>query len=385
MKVLQLCNGFAASKVHANLYRCLDGINVKQTIYTTVYNSTEIGKNKFDAKNTIFVYSNIMRNWLRLFYHIKKWIVKKDIEKKINVSEFDCIHAVTLFTDGAQAYELNKKYGIPYIVTIRNTDVNLFLERAPHTWKTGKKVLKNASKIIFISKAAEEKFCGHKVITPILDDIREKFYVQPNGIDNYWHENISFKKGNPFNILYVGDFSLNKNVSRLIQAVLMLKKEEGFKEVHLSIVGGGNSKHGFGKNANKGDKLTMDVINMHPDCVTFLGPIYEKSKLKDIYCQNGIFAMPSIHETFGLVYIEALSQNLPVIYTKNQGIDKMFDHSVGIAVNPLSVVEIYEAIKKIILHYDSYSNQSVNFSAFDWNIIARNYDSLYTQITTGKR
>ena len=29
--------------------------------------------------------------------------------------------------------------------------------------------------------------------------------------------------------------------------------------------------------------------------------------------------MPSKHETFGLVYAEAMTQGLPVIYTKNEG------------------------------------------------------------------
>jgi len=384
MKVLQLCNGFAASKVHSNLYRCLDDLGIEQTIYTTVYNTEEIGKNKFIAKNAIFVYSNIMRNWLRFFYHIKKYIIKKDISRRVNISEYDCVHAVTLFTDGAQAYELNKKYGIPYIVTVRNTDVNLFLEKAPHTWRLGKKVLVNATKILFISKAAESKFAEHKVIKPLLDDIKGKFFVQPNGIDPFWHNNITHIKNNPKNILYVGDFSLNKNVSRLLEAVIKLKEEKEFNDVHLNIVGGGNSKHGFGKNANRGDEITMSIINQHPETVTYLGPIYDKSKLKDVYRQNGIFAMPSIHETFGLVYVEALSQNLPVVYTKNQGIDKMFDKSVGIAVNPLSVEDIYHAIKSIILKYDDYSNQSVNFTSFDWNIIARNYLSLYNDIVFGR-
>lgn len=380
MKVLQLCNGFTASKVHANLYQCLDRLGIEQTIYTTIYNKTEIGKNEFSAENTVFVYSKILRNWLRFFYHIKKTIINRDIERLISASEFDCIHAVTLFTDGAQAFSINKKYGKPYIVTVRNTDVNLFLEKAPHTWRIGKKILLNASIIVFISKAAEIKFSNNKVIKPILSNIKEKFYVQPNGIDNYWLNNISHEKRDPFNLLYVGDFSLNKNVPRLIQAVLKLKKERGFEAIHLALVGGGNSRHGFGINANKGDRITMSVVDQYPDAVSFLGPIYDKDRLRDVFRQNGIFAMPSIHETFGLVYIEALSQNLPVIYSKNQGIDQMFNQSIGISVNPLSVDDIYEAIKSIILNYNDYSNQSVAFSDFDWNTIAEKYIAMYSKI-----
>ena len=385
MKVLHLCNGFAASKVHANLYSRLDRLNINQTIYTTVYSDEEIGSNQFESRNSVFVYSKIMSNWLRFFYHLKKLKIKKDLEKKINVKDIDCIHAVTLFTDGAQAYEINKKYGIPYVVTVRNTDINLFMEKAPHTWRIGQKVLLKASKVLFISKATELKFRNHGVIRPILKDIQNKFYVQPNGVDHYWHENISNEKGNPYNILYVGDFSLNKNVSRLIQAVLMLKKEDLFKNLHLYIVGGGNSKHGFGYKANKGEDYTMGVIKQHPETVTYLGPIYEKSKLMEVYRQNGIFAMPSIHETFGLVYIEALSQNLPIVYTKNQGIDQMVDSHAGVSVDPLSIDEIMKAIKHIILHYNEYSNQYVDFLMFDWDKIANNYIKIYSQLIRDSR
>ena len=45
-----------------------------------------------------------------------------------------------------------------------------------------------------------------------------------------------------------------------------------------------------------------------------------KSELLGIYRSSSIFIMPSTGETFGLVYIEALSQSLPVIYTKGDGV-----------------------------------------------------------------
>jgi len=44
--------------------------------------------------------------------------------------------------------------------------------------------------------------------------------------------------------------------------------------------------------------------------------------------------MPSITETFGLVYAEALSQGLPVLYTRGQGFDRQFEEGeVGYAVD----------------------------------------------------
>jgi glycosyltransferase involved in cell wall biosynthesis len=90
--------------------------------------------------------------------------------------------------------------------------------------------------------------------------------------------------------------------------------------------------------------------------------------------------MPSIHETFGLVYLEALSQNLPIVYTQGQGVDGLFDHSVGIGVNPFSVIEIKNAIKTILSSKNQYSNKTVDFDQFRWSTIASEYIDYYTSV-----
>ena len=72
------------------------------------------------------------------------------------------------------------------------------------------------------------------------------------------------------------------------------------------------------------------------------------AELAKVMRQCAVFAMPSIYETFGLVYLEALSQNLPVIYTRGQGIDGLFDNTVGIGTDPKSVEEICFSIKSIL-------------------------------------
>ena len=53
--------------------------------------------------------------------------------------------------------------------------------------------------------------------------------------------------------------------------------------------------------------------------------LYQRKNLIEFIGENDIFVMPSINETFGLVYAEAMSQGLPVIYTKGQGFDKQFN------------------------------------------------------------
>ena len=135
MNVLHICNDFCGSKVHRNLYAALDQKGIKQTVYTYFRHPDLDGKNKFDANNTHFLYSYILRPYHRILYPLKVRTVYQNLGSNIDLCQFDIIHATTLFSDGAIAYRIYKKYNIPYIIAVRNTDINTFLKYAFHTWQ----------------------------------------------------------------------------------------------------------------------------------------------------------------------------------------------------------------------------------------------------------
>ena len=369
MKVLQICSFFCGSKVHSNLYKELDALGVEQTVFACTINDAQEMPNKFAAEHTDFVYKNIMRPIDSVLYHRKISKSYRELLKSVNPSDYELSSAVTLFSDGAVAYRLYEDFKIPYIVTVRNTDINTFLTYAPHTWLTALKVLRNARKIVFISKALEEKFCNNLVIRHILPEIRNKFLLQPNGIDTYWVDNVRRVENAPsHDIIYVGKFNRNKNVIRLAKAVLSLKKV--YPDIHLHLVGGDGEC----------EKKILRMCKENSISLTCHGKIFDKAELLALYRKCTLFAMPSIFETFGLVYLEALSQNLPVVYTKGQGIDGMFDETVGVAVSPTSTEDIQQAIKQIFDHREHYSNAAVDFNRFQWRDIARHYEELYQAV-----
>lgn len=370
MQILHISNDYSGSKVHVNLYKALSKQGVRQTIYCPVRSVEQIGGNEFVADGTKVIYDYVIKPYHRYVYHIKRMDMFRSLNRKVNLQEIDLVHAATLFTDGGLAYRIYKKYHIPYVVAVRNTDINGFLNLLPNTWPDGKKILLNANKIFFISKALMDKFSNHKIIKPILTEINDKMMLVPNGIDDYYLDHVTHNLHERHKILYVGDFSSNKNVKRLCKAILELKKEDGFQDTTLTIVGGG-------KNTNN---EVQTIIDTHPDVFHYLGHVYDKEKLCEIFKTHSVFAMPSIHETFGLVYLEALSQNLPIVYTKGQGVDGLFDDSVGIGVNPLSVAEIKDAIKTILNSKNQFSNNSIDFEQFRWTHIAAKYKNFYKEL-----
>ena len=255
------------------------------------------------------------------------------------------------------------------VVAVRSTDI-AFLNRAPNTWFAAIKILLSAKKIFFISEALRQNLENSLVIKWILPQIKDKFVLMPNGIEDVYLDNISSETNLSHNIVYVGTFCDRKNVSRLSEAVLELKKENGLDDLKFTLVGGGKAS---------GDEIE-NIIAQNADTIQYLGKISDKQKLINVFRQNSIFAMPSIHETFGLVYIEALSQGLACLYTKSQGIDGMFDDSIGIAVNPLSVEDIKNALREMLNNRSNYSNSNVDFSWFRWSNIAEKYYCYYKQI-----
>lgn len=371
MNILHISNDFAGSKVHSNLVKSLDLLGLKQIVYCPVRDTKLLGNNQFNSVGTKFVYSYIIKPWYKYFYHLKRKILYEDLKSKVNLDDVDLIHAATLFSDGGLAYKAYIEYNIPYIVAIRNTDINAFAKLQPHTWQSGRKILHHAKAIVFISKALQYEFESLLFAKPIITQIRDKFVLQVNGIEEEWLDNVKRTPNIGKGVLYIGDFSSNKNVICLMKAIKLLRSEKHYEDVNLTIIGGGKDKN---------DK-TLNAVNRNREFVSYLGRIYDKSVIQDIMQHHALFAMPSIHETFGLVYIEALSQNLPVIYTKGQGIDKLFDEEenpVGLGVDSFSVEDIKNAIKKIIDN-NIYTNKQVDFSLFSWSEIACRYKGLYQQ------
>lgn len=372
MKILHIANDFSNTKVHSNLYRELDRLGVIQVVFNPIrtIRQNTIGNNEFPAINTQFIYAVVVKPYHHYMYHVKQHCLFRALRKRVDISGINLTHASTLMTDGGVAYQLYKKYHIPYVVSIRNTDINGFLDKMPHTWHDARSILLNAQRIFFISQGLKDKFENHRVVKPILSKIKQKFVLMPNGVDDYYLSNIRKDQRTGRGVVYIGDFSNNKNVLRLGQAILQLKECPDFEDVRLTIVGGGNNE----------DDSVEKMIAEHPEAFNYVGKVYDKAKLCELLGANRVFAMPSINETFGLVYLEALSQNLPVLYTKGQGIDGLFDDTIGIGVNPLSVLEIKDALKAMLLNTDKYSNNCIDFNAFKWSTIAEKYREHYREL-----
>lgn len=371
MRILHINCNYIGTTLHQLMIEHLDALGYDNQVFVPTYD-----KNIAVIKPNDNVYvSECFRKWDRVAFDYKQHKIIKTIEEHYDVARFDLIHAYTLYTDGNAARVLSEKYGIPYVVAVRNTDVNGFLKKMIHLRKRGLKTLLAAKAVFFLSEAYRRQVFEKYVPQKYQEEIKKKTHIIPNGIDEFWFENTP-EQGKSIDkehikLVYAGRIDKNKNIPTTQKAMEILRKQ-GY-ETALTVVG------------KVQDEKEFQIIKNDP--YTTCIPAMPKEKLIDVYRASDIFVMPSHKESFGLVYAEAMSQGLPVVYTKGQGFDGQFaEGEVGFATSDKKPEELAECIVRICENYEKLSqNALLKTQKFKWGNICDEYKKIYTEIVRRKR
>lgn len=377
--VLHISNDYSGSTVYKNLVQELDELGIKQIVYHPLRDLNRVGVNSVEltVSNSEIIYSPIL-NWHvdRVFYPYKIYKVYKDIQKRVDFSKIDLIHAHTWYSDGGVAYLLSKEYNIPFVCAIRSTDLNVFHEKLFYLRPFGLKIIKAAKSFFLISESYKDKLLNEPSLKKVKATLNSKIHVVPNGIDQYWLENTFNSKNDNaedelshrVDLIYVGTFIPRKHLLLIQQAVIAINKEFAELSVHLNIVGGGG-KH---------EKRVLELVKQFPCYFTYHGKIFDKDVLRDLYRKCNFFVMPSSSETFGLVYVEAMTQGLPILYTRGEGIDGFYSDNIG---EKISISTVDEVKSKIIKMIENKNNYSIPLDLIEknhnWAEIAKKYIDIY--------
>jgi glycosyltransferase involved in cell wall biosynthesis len=384
LHVLHISNDFGGTEVYRNLYQHLDNLGVKQTIFVPVNPRVQnrVGNHDFDFKTegSKIIYSTSQKWYHRYLYDRKISGVVKDLERLVDLDEISIVHTGTLCMTGAVAFEVSKRFNKPYIVSVRNTDINTYFKHM--WWKRGYfySILLKAHEVVFISPQYKKNCLDIHFNKAVSEKIEAKTRVIPNGIDSYYLENrelVPKTLNKSINIVFAGGYKNNKNLLRLIKAIDVLKS----KGYNVTLTAIGRSLPNRLVSEAYVELLEKEALGKD---YIFLVEYKQKEDLCKAYSKADIFVMPSIHETFGLSYAEALSQGLPIVYTKGQGFDGFYkDGEVGYAVNALDIEDIANGIESVINNYSYLLQNVANLSLnqdFAWNQIAKRYCRLYDSI-----
>lgn len=216
---------------------------------------------------------------------------------------------------------------------------------------------------------ARSKAISSKV-KELLDLKREPFICYSGIPDKYFNEDkykiIDFREKTKNSYLYVGRLIERKNVNISIRA---LGKVYGNDEFVFNIVGQGAEI----------DYLVSLVNDQELETrVNFIG-YKNRDEVLDIMKDTEVFIMISNNETFGLVYIEAMSRGCLVIASKKGGMDGIIiDGYNGFLCeqgNELELISLCEKIREMPLEDKTKISQNAKKTAFEFkdSKISRKY------------
>jgi glycosyltransferase involved in cell wall biosynthesis len=282
-----------------------------------------------------------------------------------NEGEVDIIHAHSAFWGGIAAAYLSKKYRIPLVLTEHSS-----LKYAKYTKESYKKYIfdayKTADCLIAVGSGLKKELQEYvnrpvDVIHNMVD--LDLFYVDKNNV-----QDIAAQK--EFEFFSCAFLEEGKGIECLIKAFAKTFRGEN---VTLRIGGDGSIKSLLSELI---EKLKMK------DQVELLGALSrEEVSLEMKKCD--VFALPSEHETFGVVYIEALACGKPVIGADNGGAEDIIDEENGIMVKKKDVEDLAKALRRIKDNYAIYDKNKISEKAifsYSEKVLVENLKGVYKKV-----
>lgn len=230
--------------------------------------------------------------------------------------EFDVIHAHDWMTFPA-AIRIKQKSGRPLVIHMHNT---VFDRGAGHgndyEYSIERQGFLAADRVIAISNYVKNTITSRYFIEP------NKVTVVHNGIELNEIPDVGFEhykiKEKDKVVLSLGRITIQKGLDYLVYAAR--KVIDRYPDVKFVIVGDGDMRPWM---LNKATELGMAKNFIFTG---WLGRV----DVERAFRMADLFIMPSVSEPFGLVALEAMRNNVPVIVSKQSGASEVVNHAMKV-------------------------------------------------------
>ncbi|MCD9021955.1 glycosyltransferase family 4 protein [Cohnella silvisoli] len=187
------------------------------------------------------------------------------------------------------------------------------------------------------------------------------------------------KKGTPNNLLYVGRLIPSKGLEPLIRAIALLSRNHS--RGHLTIVGSGKPSYQRKlKTLARKVGVTKRIrwVNRKP-----------YGTVQRMYASYGAVIIPSKTETFCLVALEAMANEVPLISTLSGGLKEFVNKQNAQIIRAVDSASIAQAIKAFwsnpTVSRKRITNARSTAARFRWPAIAKKYKSLFGELKKGSK
>lgn len=294
-----------------------------------ILTSTKKQETSLRIYNKPLLYKLIWPRWLKALKETIKLIKKHNVK---------ILWAGDLLPSGTVAYLINKRYKIPYFISLHGLDI-MNAKKHFRKNKLAKKILNNA-KFITVNSNCTKNLLNNLVdnkdkIRIIYPGVNENFTKIDNEKLNQIKEKYNLE--NKKIILTTGRLVKRKNHELVIKAVKELKKQ--IPELIYIIIGNGPNLN-YLKNIVENE--TIFLTNINNDELPYF------YNLSDIFIMVSKYSKDDI-EGFGIVYLEAGLFKKPVI-ASNQGGSKeaVINNETGILIEQSNIEMLKNSIIKLL-------------------------------------
>lgn len=235
------------------------------------------------------------------------------------------------------------KLGLPFIAGVHNSDITVLTSPIYkfHFKKRLETALHNAKAIACRSYVIQKK------LLEMYPEFKPKTFIAPSGIESKTIvERTPLQNRDKIKVLTCANLKKRKNIDKVIEAL------KGLESFELTVIGDGD-------NRQKLEEIDSSVI--------FTGRISNADVLAKMR-ESDIFILPSVGETFGMVYLEAMASGCITIGTKGDGIDGFIRNKQ----NGFLTLPVASEIRKLLLNIKNMDEKSVKtLSRNSFNTIKR--------------
>ena len=175
-------------------------------------------------------------------------------------------------------------------------------------------------------------------------------------------------------VMYAGNVKPHKNLERLVDAFMLLRRQRQYDDLKLLITGSEVSRWQTLRRA-------VHRYNLHKH-VRFLG-FQSEETLAALYRMASVFVFPSLYEGFGLPPLEAMASGTPVVVSNVSSLPEVVGDA-GVLVDPHDPQSIAKGIGRV-LDDGSFRSELVarglkRARAFSWQESARRVRDIYREV-----
>jgi len=297
----------------------------------------------------------------RLFLTLIRKQIKADFAA--GRSAPDLLHAHVSHSCGYYCLTTAKQLNLPLVVTEHYSGLVQGTATAREYERVRQTILRSDS-FIFVGSNFQKLIC-HRL------KIQKSTHVIGNLLPDRFFQSVSKTQSETFTFLCACHLKANKGVDYVIRAF-----HETFPQmsnVQLRIAGDGEMYVTL-------KQLAAEL--REDDRIYFFGK-YSREDAPKLFSESDAFVLTSRVETFGIVYLEAMSAGLPCIGTQGQGADDIITEESGFLVEYGQLEQLSDAMRIIYQNRKSYDTSTIQEECrqkFSASAICRQLETVYKEL-----